>query len=411
MSGTVILRHCLAGKDSDTQVKHPGRLRPRTDSGTGCPSFECVRAVGVWDFHNRTGIGTASTHITLLVTTMTICCFAVRCEAISTSKLTSEPSELHSFYAAGTFFGPRSNRKQLDIGTFRRGNQPEPIEPPFTKFDPWVRVRAAYRDDTCTMFINGRQVHSEQLSKHHDPWFGGRGWVRNFSGVRDVHITGSPWIPDAVVMSASPKLTGWLPYYDEVVGTEASHWHYIEDPDSTGQIVGRHSSWLSGTSCESLLRYHRPLAEDGSVEYDFFYEPGRVHTHPTLDRLVFMLAPSGVRIHWTTDATFDRTNMPPDNMFDEPKNRRGPAWLPLATGAWNHVKLSLLGNTVTIELNGQTVYSRELETTNRRTFGLFHFADKSEVRVRNVIMRGDWPKTLPSIANQELGRHICRNSR
>src|SRR5262249_2297515 len=39
---------------------------------------------------------------------------------------------------------------------------------------------------------------------------------------------------------------------------------------------------------------------------------------------------------------------------------------------------------------------------NQRTFGLFHYIDKSEVRVRNVVMRGEWPKSLLPVAVQEL---------
>ncbi|MBC8166226.1 MAG: DUF1583 domain-containing protein, partial [Bryobacteraceae bacterium] len=58
--------------------------------------------------------------------------------------------------------------------------------------------------------------------------------------------------------------------------------------------------------------------------------------------------------------------------------------------------------TVAIELNGQVVYERNLEPTNQRTFGLFHFLDSSAVRVRNAVMRGDWPKAVPPVAAQEL---------
>ena len=58
---------------------------------------------------------------------------------------------------------------------------------------------------------------------------------------------------------------------------------------------------------ESLLQYHRPLLEDGEIEYEFFYEPGKAEVHPALDRLVFLLDPKEAKIHWLTDAQFDRT--------------------------------------------------------------------------------------------------------
>ncbi len=47
-------------------------------------------------------------------------------------------------------------------------------------------------------------------------------------------------------------------------------------------------------------------------------------------------------------------------------------------------------------INDQLVYERTIETTNQREFGLFHFADETEARVRNVFYRGDWPRALPS---------------
>ncbi len=37
-----------------------------------------------------------------------------------------------------------------------------------------------------------------------------------------------------------------------------------------------------------------------------------------------------------------------------------------------------------------------------RQFGLFRYSNKTECRVRKLVYRGDWPKTLPSIDEQEL---------
>ena len=35
-----------------------------------------------------------------------------------------------------------------------------------------------------------------------------------------------------------------------------------------------------------------------------------------------------------------------------------------------------------------------IEPVNQRTFGLFHYADLTEVRVRNVTYQGNWPRSL-----------------
>ena len=102
-----------------------------------------------------------------------------------------------------------------------------------------------------------------------------------------------------------------------------------------------------------------------------------------------------------TDVTI-RTDLAPDNVMNVPKYRRGPAELPLKASQWNRVKLILHDATVSIELNDTLVYVRELESSNQRTFGFFHDASVTEARVRNVVMRGDWPKSLPPISHQEL---------
>lgn len=305
-------------------------------------------------------------------------------------------------FAAGRYFGPRVNPEQLEVGDFRTGSLLEPIAPPFGRPDPWVRFRAVVRDGVRTIWLNGRPVHSEPLPEHHDPWFGVRAWSRAVGKLRHVQVIGSPEIPDAVHLSASPVLTGWVPYYEEPAGHEGAIWQHALGPDGAGEIHARRHDGLAGSSHESLLGYHRPLVEGGAVEYEFFYKPGRIEAHPALDRLAFILAPEGVRIHWVTDGNHDQTDVPPGNIVDEPQNRRGPDKLPLKLGDWNHMRLSLTGDVVALELNGELTYERVHESTNRRTFGLFHFGDRTDLRVRNVVLRGNWPKTLPSPVVQEL---------
>jgi hypothetical protein len=138
------------------------------------------------------------------------------------------------------------------------------------------------------------------------------------------------------------------------------------------------------------------MLEDGEIEYEFFYQPDKTMVHPALDRLAFLLQPDGVRIHWLTDAGHDRTGLLPDNVSVEQANRRGPEKLPLKEKDWNRVKLTLAGNRVTLKLNDVEIYQRDLESTNQRTFGLFHYRDETDVRVRKVTYRGNWPRQLPS---------------
>jgi hypothetical protein len=169
------------------------------------------------------------------------------------------------------------------------------------------------------------------------------------------------------------------------------------------EIIGlKNEQIIAGSRRQSLLRYKRPLLEDGELEYEFYYEPGEVHVHPTLDRMALILDRDGVKIHWLTDAPYERSGLAHDSTFDDPASRRGPARPPLVSNGWNHVRLSLKGNEASIALNDVEVYRRVLEPTNQRTFGLFHYADETEARVRKIVYRGDWPREIPAVTEQEL---------
>ena len=151
------------------------------------------------------------------------------------------------------------------------------------------------------------------------------------------------------------------------------------------------------------MRYHRPMLEDGRIDYEFYFDPGKVMVHPALDRLAFLIEPSGVKIHRLTDGAYERSGLRPRIVCDEPENRRGGGPLPLKPQAWNHLALRLEGDKVTIELNGQPIYERRIEPENGRSFGFFHYADETQVRVRNVMYQGNWARSLPQSVRAGAG--------
>src|SRR5262249_23915514 len=176
-----------------------------------------------------------------------------------------------------------------------------------------------------------------------------------------------------------------IPHYATVVD-------YYE-PDTVGTVT---------EADQSRLYYHRPLGDGDVVTYEFLYEPGQVMVHPALDRVAFLLEPDGVRVHWRTTGGTDTSGWPADNAIDEPTNRRGPRPLPLKPGQWNAVKLSLSGDRVAIELNGQPVYERPMEPALGRQFGLFHYKDQTSAQVRNIILTGRWPDAVPDRLRADL---------
>jgi len=53
-----------------------------------------------------------------------------------------------------------------------------------------------------------------------------------------------------------------------------------------------------------------------------------------------------------------------------------------------------MNNRVTLTLNGTEIAQYMDTQTGPRHFGFFHYKDRSEARIRNVVLKGDWPKDL-----------------
>lgn len=296
------------------------------------------------------------------------------------------------------------NESSLRHGSFQKRFSSSELPLPLTKFHDTIRHRAVVRDGVLTHYINGAQVLQEILPPNNDPWTAIRSWRRSNTRIRSFRITGSPTIPDEINLTGNPDLGGWIQYFGEDFGSTRVRWLPLKESDDTVGMFARRVVEQQDEIVEELIRYARPMLEDGTIEYEFFFERGQFSVHPALHRMCFLLQPEGVRLHWLTDGKFDETGLEPDNMFDEPDCRRGPGMLPLIDENWNKVRLTLTGQILALHLNSVLIYERKIDLTNSLNFGFFHFADQTSAKVRNVTWRGDWPKQLPSVAEQQLAR-------
>jgi hypothetical protein len=299
---------------------------------------------------------------------------------------------------AGRVVGMSAGGQGIILGTFGEGTTVTAIQPHWGTGHPWIRYRAVVRNGSLTVSIDGRPVHSEPLSEHHDPWIGFHSGALSSGRVRDIRIMGNPEVPNKVTLTALADLRGWASYHEEPIGDDGV-WRWVADQDSSGQIVATSNESLKETLAESLLSYQRPLMENGSVSYEFFYDPKTAVAHPAMDRLAFLIQPSGVKLHQVTDGRYDVTNVSPDNSVEATRVLPEGQQIPLRSQEWNQIKLSVKGDTVTLELNGARIYEQRLGPANHRTFGLFRYAD-SAIRVRNVVMQCDWPKAVPPVSEQ-----------
>jgi hypothetical protein len=321
--------------------------------------------------------------------------FTVDCE------LTAAPGRVGHLVYGGVGVGMKRDGKMVE----RLGPGQPPVEsalnPPPKTTGGWVRCRLEVKGPSVIALLDGRQVFATAVRAGGDPWLAFHCAAAEAGAIRGLKISGRPTVPQTLDLSGSSELTGWFAdEYGEALSGDTPDWTAV-----AGEILGRHRNDFPGGKLESVLRYHRPLLEDGEVAWEFYYEPGEVLTHPALGRLVFLLEPEGVRTHVLTDAQYERTGLTADNTADEPQNRRGPASPPLKPTAWNKAALSLTGNRVALRLNGELVYEQSLEPAVPRQFGFFHYADATAARVRSVTYSGRWPTALPVHVSDSAGGH------
>jgi hypothetical protein len=313
---------------------------------------------------------------------------------------------------------------------------PEPIN---ARASNGFEYKIVVRDGRFTSYVDGKKLHEADLPEQPDPWLAVLGLAGHSSRyVRNIVITGQPEIPAELDLLATPDLKGWMTdYYGNSLAQSPFVWTAQDGVLLSNQTPIRNE--VPGRlKVENIIRYHRPMLEDGEISYEFFYDPetkltvddpsrrefvggvmrnaqrtvkGQTLVHPALDRMVCLIEPDGVKIHWLTDGRFDRTGLLPGNRGADFQPARPekhgqvenlPHEISLKPRDWNAVKFAVKGDTLAITLNGEKVFAHAIEPTNLRHFGLFHYANESSVRVRNIRYRGDWPKTLPPVDQQEL---------
>lgn len=310
----------------------------------------------------------------------------------------------------GRWTGMVHDHKQIIMGEPRGELVRQPLTPPLNDTNKYgfIRTRVDVQGANATTWMNGRLIHQQPLPQSDSPWLGVRTNYRVRGGVDDLRITGEPLIPEKIALVDSPQLLGWYDYYQPLhpLTSRISGWDVSMErgvgAERDIQISHPRMPLLpSGSHAEQLLRYLRPFAEDGTIVFEFFYEPGQTTTHPAVGRTVFLLTDQGVKLHKLTDGRFERTALRPDNakILDDAEIKT----LPLLTNQWNRVEVIRSGDSITVVLNGQSVCEHPIaEATDSPQFGIFHFADQTDLRVRNLTWTGGWPKSLPKVEEQQL---------
>lgn len=270
------------------------------------------------------------------------------------------------------------------------------------------RVSIRSSNEGAVFAVNLHPMWFDHSASQTSPWLGLRALDSNRPLFRNLKFSGDPVIPREVRMTDGNELRGWQSQFfgelQPMFTTEAPETSLTHAPEPIpgepdwriegGVIRGIKQEASAGVTSQSLLRYQRPLLRGETVAYEYYHQPGEYDVHPALGRLAFLIEPGGVRIHWITDGTREWTGLPEDNATLEPLNRRGPRPLPLQQDAWNRVAVQMSDDHVTLSLNDVVVYERPVEGGPRQ-FGFYRDRTQSAVKVRNVVMTGDWPESLP----------------
>jgi hypothetical protein len=283
-----------------------------------------------------------------------------------------------------------------------------------TKKNQWNHCSVTLDDKFLSYRINDILVYREKRTDG-TPWIGLHSEGNKKTTVRNIKITGEPTIPRRVNLIPEGNLRGWSgQYYGLNLPTAGVNVtqrekeanaprRYRSSPKPTrvknlawtvkdgelvsGEIVKR------GSAGQSCIRYERPIGDGETLQYEFYYEPGKSEVHPTIGRIAYMLRPQGCHLHWMS-AGGTSWKIPADYEVPLPGAEQDP--LPLKAGQWNQVQLKRNGMNLQISLNGETVFDQEPQSRlGDMVFGLYHNGTKTSARIRNVTLTGPWPESLP----------------
>ena len=171
---------------------------------------------------------------------------------------------------------PRHDYKSYTLGNMRNQQEDRPIEPRLTKGDEKLHYRTEVLDGKARTFVEGRLIHTEQLPENHDPWVALRNGDVQEGSAFNVRVTGTPEIPDTISMTPASNIASWLPYY----GDTLAQWQGVttggirglrDGGDLRSESAPRALPLTAVTYHEQAIFYQRPMLEDGTIDYEFYY--------------------------------------------------------------------------------------------------------------------------------------------
>ena len=297
---------------------------------------------------------------------------------------------------------PNHDRKGARLLSIAQGENKLNNEFPVGSDEGFATVQLVVKDKMARWLINGVEMTTQPLPTSPDPWLVLRGRASDDQcTLRNVRILGNPTIPDSIDLSAVSNLVNWRPdeFADRLGNENQEYYHWFQN---SNEIGARIRTDRTGNQQPSSLILVRPLTFDGELTYEFFYKPGSIEVHPTLGRTCWKIQSDGIVRQKVNAAQWEDFNELAQLRAAEDSPIRIGKTSSLKSNEWNNVKLAWTGDDLVISINGEEALRDKLDQYQPRLFGFFRYSDINESKIRNVILKGNWPKSLPTIAEQEL---------
>ncbi|MFN3193203.1 MAG: DUF1583 domain-containing protein [Aureliella sp.] len=319
--------------------------------------------------------------------------------------------------------------KQVPTSAIRRGGETNA-----------VTVAHDSENATYTVDINDSEVATFNLDEGAFPFVGPHSMHHRKMYLSNFKIEGNPTIPRELNL-LDANLIGWsnrfryraLPPLPKIIAenaerdTSADHKQSDNTDVQEGSAVVDYDWELKDATLQSMdhlalhqldqenglttkkrwhppheqwIYYLRPICDGESVSCEFYYEPGKYSLHPTIDRISLQIDRPKLRKHWITSSaavfgvsSTNGVDLARDEIINTPE---------LKAKAWNRLAYSREGNQITVSVNDKPIYSQPADKILRGRFGFLQDPEAFQVKVRNVILTGDWPESLPEDLFAEL---------
>ncbi|MFM7055383.1 MAG: DUF1583 domain-containing protein [Planctomycetota bacterium] len=225
-------------------------------------------------------------------------------------------------------------------------------------------------------------------------------------------------VPREVRLSADASLHGWsahrygqllplsrrtpavTPTTSATAPTRNADWFIADDTISSRAPVEPASAIETfPLTTLAFLQYQRPLRAHEVLTWDYEFQPGADGDCLTLGSLAIRVRPDGVFLHGVPVSPTEWILFPPEHEYRV--NGDAAVSLPVRPG-WNTASLRMEAHRGVLSVNAQEVLVLPLETLSDTRPGLCCRRSRPPVRVRRMLLSGDWPEQVSNAQLQEL---------